>query len=120
MSERRVVIDETAPEKTEGPIRKNPNGTIEVMFSQPIKAEIKGRDGHIREEEYTSACFRSLSFGDIKALANNNFNNDMMMVHWLVFRLSNLPEEVFDMISGDDMTLCIEAISDFLPKPQKT
>jgi len=133
MSERRITIDEKQPKEVViDPITKHPNGLVEVKLSQPITATVKKRDGNTQTQEFTSITFRSMSFGDVKAMANIDLGKnvgkkigdvdlgEMDMAYWLVQRLSNVPAEVLDKIDGEDMRNCIEAIGDFFTASQKT
>ncbi|MDP7142692.1 MAG: phage tail assembly protein [Alphaproteobacteria bacterium] len=133
MSERRITIDEKQPKEVViDPITKHPNGLVEVKLSQPITATVKKRDGNTQTQEFASITFRSMSFGDVKAMANIDLGKnvgkkigdvdlgEMDMAYWLVQRLSNVPAEVLDQIDGEDMQNCIEAIGDFFTTSQKT
>lgn len=92
-------------------IEKKPNGIVEVTLQEPVT-----HDG----KTYSTVRFRPLSFGDLKALGNEKDQSEVAMAHWMCHRLSDLPIQAFDKISGNDLEVCIEAVTDFFPKSPKT
>lgn len=101
-------------------IRKNPDGTLTVSLEHPVKAS-KIVNKESVEEEYTEIQFRQFSFGDFKALADQNFKNDNQEAYFLVQRLSvGFPTPAFNEICGADLERCLVAVQSFLPKSQET
>lgn len=101
-------------------IVKNPNGTVTVYLLEPISAEVKSREGDRKHQTFESVTFRQFSFGDLKALANLGDKNELFQGYWMLKTLSDVPEIVFDKISGDDFVSCMQAITGFLPKSLQT
>lgn len=101
-------------------IVKKPDGTTTVRLINPVRADIRARDGSTSEEVFEEVVFRPMSFGDLKAMGNEDFNGGIDQTYWLIRRLCKLPEAAFDKIHSEDMKACMEVVQSFLPKSRKT
>lgn len=101
-------------------MHKNDDGTVTVELQHPIISE-KKVNGDIQKEEITKVKFRQFSFGDFKALADQNFKNDSQEAYFVIKRLAcGVSQDAFDKISGVDLQNCIKAAEGFLQQSQET